>query len=213
VIPLQREGRERPVFVFPAGHDEVTALAIEAQVAVHVGRDRPFWGFGRDDPQLDGARASGIPGLAAEYEAQMRTIQGEGPFLLYANCAGGPYAWETAARLLAAGEGIAGMLFYEVPLDPNLTAPLPHFTPALMSEPRMPDGYRPQPLPVALTLVMTEFWRRRRWSVAWRAVALGGTRIVVISDQDVSDPSRREARIAGHVRDWIERAEARPRDG
>lgn len=123
VLPLQPEGAGRPVFVFPAGHNEINALAVEAGVAIRVGRDRPFWGFGRDDPGLDQARAGGIPAMAAAYIAQMRAIQGPGPYLLYANCAGGPYAWETARQLLDSGDEIAGILYYEVPLSPNFASP------------------------------------------------------------------------------------------
>src|SRR4029079_13992032 len=55
VVPLQREGAGRPVFVFPAGPEETAALTIEAQVASAVGRSHPFWGFRRHDPALEHA--------------------------------------------------------------------------------------------------------------------------------------------------------------
>jgi type IV pilus assembly protein PilM len=38
-VPLQPRGAGRPVFVFPAGHNETMAMAIEARVAGHVGRE------------------------------------------------------------------------------------------------------------------------------------------------------------------------------
>jgi acyl carrier protein len=211
VVPLQREGTGRPVFVFPAGHDDVSVLTVEAWMATHVGRDHPFWGFAREDPDLAEARAAGIPGLAAAYAARMRAIQGRGPFLLYANCAGGAYAWETASQLLDAGESIAGMLFYVVPLEARNIAPPRVFTPAQPTTPSNSSrAYRPHPLPVDLTLVMTEFWRDRRWSDAWRQVALGTVETVVISEEE-ERRSRREERLARHVRNWIEAAEARVR--
>ena len=214
VIPLQREGSGRPVFVFPAGHHELTALTVEARVAAHVGREHPFWGFGRDDPQLDRARAGGVVSMAAEYVAQMRTIQGKGPYLLYANCAGGAYAWEAARQLLAAGDGIAGILFFEVALDSALTSPGSGVTPAHVSAPPVaPEHYRPPPLPVDLTLLMTRFWQERRWSDAWQRVALGSAETVVIPGETETAFDHRDERIARHVHDWIEQAEARLHDG
>jgi acyl carrier protein len=214
VVPLQREGGGRPVFVFPAGHDEISALAVEAELAVRVGRDRPFWGFGRDDPRLDQAREQGIRGLAAEYAAQMRALQGEGPFLLAASCAGGAYAWETAAQLVAGGAEIAGMFFHEVPLDPRQTVSLPaRMTDESSTPAATAVEYRPQPLPVTLTLIVTEFWHERRWSEPWRSVALGGTSAIVLSEDAIADPASRQDRIARHMREWIETAEARLADG
>ena len=210
VFALQPEGSGRPVFVFPAGHNEAAALGVEARVANHVGRDRPFWGFGRDDPELDDARAGGIPAMASAYIAQMRAIQGNGPYLLYANCAGAPYAWDVARQLLRDGEAVAGMLLYEAPLRPEEIDPAPDMTPAFISSPP-PSAreYRPRPLPVDLTLLMTKFWWERGWSAAWERVALGRVETVVIPGETEKAFVNRDARIARHVRDWIDQAEAR----
>ena len=214
VVPLQREGSERPVFVFPAGHNELGALTIEARVAANVGRDHPFWGFGREGPELDRARAEGVPGVAAAYVAQIRGIQGSGPYLLYANCAGAPYAWEVARQLLGTGEAVAGMLFYEAPLFSEAVGPLPGVTPAqISSPPPTAQDYRPAPLPVDLTLLMTRFWWERGWSAAWQEVVLGSVETVVIPGETEKAFVNREERIAHHVRDWIARAEARVRRG
>jgi hypothetical protein len=197
VVSLQAAGAGRPVFVFPAGHHEPTAMTIEARVAAHVGRDHPFWGFGRDDPQLEGARADGVPALVAEYVAQMRTIQRQGPFLLYGNCAGGYLAWEAARQLLAAGEEIAGLLYFEAPLRPDLTSVTRH--------------YRPPALPVDLTHLMTKGWHARAWGTPWQRVALGSVETVVIPGETETAFDRREERIARHVREWIDKSETRIR--
>lgn len=212
VFPLQSQGPERPVFVFPAGHNEIAAMGVEARVAVHVGRDHPFWGFGRDDPGLDRAREGGVPAMAAAYVAQMRAIQRSGPYLLYANCAGAPYAWEVARQLLNDGVTVAGMLIYEAPLGPEAIGPLPGMTPAqISSPPPTARDYRPSPLPVDLTLLMTKFWWEQRWSAAWEQVALGSVETVVIPGETEKAFVRRDERIARHVRDWIEASEARVR--
>jgi acyl carrier protein len=213
VMPLQGEGSGRPVFVFPAGHGDVPALAYEAQVAVLASRTHPFWGFRREHPQLEEARQAGIPALVAEYVGQMRAIQNQGPYLLYGTCAGGYLAWEAARQLLAAGESIAGILFYEVFLRPDFDELLPGHTPAHISPSwSLSLYYRPQPLPVDLTVLETEEWRARCWSEPWRRVAAKGVDMISIpSDaegfQNIS--AKRKATLANQVRLWIDKAEAR----
>jgi acyl carrier protein len=212
VVPLQREGARRPVFVFPAGHDETVALGIEARIAAHTGRDHPFWGLRRDDPGLDRARADGVPGMATAYITQMRIIQGSGPYLLYANCAGAPYAWEVARQLLGDGEAVAGVLLFEAPLWSESLRMVPGVTPAQISSPApTARDYLPRPLPVDLTLLMTKFWWEQGWSAAWEQVALGKVETVVIPGETEKAFVDRDARIARHVREWIEQAEARIR--
>jgi hypothetical protein len=213
VAPLQLEGDGRPVFVFPAGHNETVSMAIEARVADHTGRDHPFWGFRRDDPGLDHARSGGVPAMAAAYIAQMRRIQERGPYLLYANCAGGIYAWEMARQLLSGGE-VASLLFYEVPFPGDGTESPPVITPATVSPPpAAADAYRPLPLPVNLTLIMTKFWHERGWGARWGWVALGAVETVVIPGETEKAFVRREERIARLVREWIDTAESRLREG
>ncbi len=200
VVPLQPEGSERPVFVFPAGHDEVRALAIDARVAAHVGRHHPFWGFRRDDSHFERVRAIGVPAMTEGYVAQMRAIQSAGPYLLFGTCIGGYFAWETARQLLAAGEEVGGVLFYEVPIRSDV---------ATAKRRGLARHYCPDPLPIPLTLLMTEAWRVRGWSVAWKEVVHGSIETVVIPGETETVFERREERIARHVREWIEHAERR----
>jgi hypothetical protein len=213
VVPLQREGTNRPVFVFPAGHGGLRALTHEAQVAALVGRDHPFWGLRREHPQILQARQIGIPAVATAYVRQMRTIQETGPFLLYAACAGGYLAWEAAKQLLAAGQKIAGILFYEVFLRPDFDALLKGLTPAHVTPQwSLSLYYRPQPLPVDLTLLMTEEWHSRRWSEPWRDVARGNLETIVMRDDasGVQDGAgRRQLMLAGYIRDWLATTDAR----
>lgn len=202
VVPLQPLGAGTPVFVFPTGHHEAGALATDARIAALVGQRHPFWGLRRDDPHFARVRAEGVPAMVTPWVEQMRAIRGAGPFLLFGNCAGGYFAWETARQLLAAGDEIAGMLFYEVPLRSDIDTASPR---------RLTDLYRPEPLPVGLTLLMTGFWAERGWSDPWRRVALGAVETVVIAGETEGGPADREARIARYVRAWIEQAEARVR--
>ncbi len=211
VIPLQRSGSAAPVFVFPAGHDEMRALAIDAQIANHVGGSRPFWGFRREESGLDRAREDGVPTLAAEYVRQMRAMQEHGPYLLFGNYAGGYLAWETARQLLAGGEE-AAILFYEVPLRADFDRLMPGVTPAHTSrEWHLSLYYRPVPLPVDVTHLMTDGWQARRWWQPWQRVVRGALDSVVISVAAIGAEqfmASRQEIIAGHVRSWIDRTEA-----
>jgi acyl carrier protein len=213
VIPLQRDGTRRPIFVFPAGHDEMRALAIDAQIAAHVGRDHPFYGFRRENEQLYQAHEDGVPTLAATYVEQIRAIQGKGPFLLFGNCAGGYLAWEVAKRLRVSGDDVAGILFYEVPLRPDFDRLMPGFTPAQTSRDWLLSlYYRPEPLPINLTHLMTDSWHARHSGAAWQKVSRGAYETVVIPVETIGARNfmaKRQEIIAGHVRDWIERAERR----
>jgi hypothetical protein len=216
VVPLQLEGTGRPVFVFPAADNEPGAIRTEARVANHVGWDHPFWAFGRDDAQLDLVREQGVAALIAEYIAQIRAIQATGPFLLYGNCIGGYAAWETARQLLDMGEEIAGMFFYEVPIRPDFATVLPghppvHSTRNIM---RLSHYYRLQALPIDLTYLMTESWQGWNSWAPWQDVVLGTFESVVLPNLSLGTQeflARREAMIAEHVRDWIDKSEARLR--
>jgi hypothetical protein len=214
VVSLQSEGARRPVFVFPAADNEPMAIAIEARVAAHVGRDHPFWAFARDDAQLDLVRDHGVVALAAGYIAQIQTIQEKGPYLLYGNCIGGYAAWETARQLLALGEEIAGMLFYEVPIRPDYASVLPGNPPVHKSRNlwRLSHYYRLQPLPIDLTYVMTESWGGREWWAPWQKLVYGTFQTAVLPSTALGTEAflaRREELIAGYVRDWIDQAERR----
>jgi thioesterase domain-containing protein/acyl carrier protein len=213
VVSLQREGAGRPVFVFPPGHGGLRALAYEAQVASLVGRHHPFWGFRREHLDIDRARQAGIPAVATEYVRQMRAVQERGPYLLYGTCGGGYLAWEVAKHLLAEGDEIAGILFNEVFLRSNFDELMEGSTPAHIS-PRwnLELFYRPQALPVDLTLLVSEEWLARRWSESWQRVALGTVETVVISDgssESIDVAARRRAALAEHIRAWIAKAKAR----
>jgi acyl carrier protein len=216
IVPLQREGTGRPVFVFPAGAGRLWHVTMDGQVATRVGRDHPFWGFQRDDANQDHQRSDEVETLAAQYVGWMRRIQGRGPYLLYALCRGGFLAWETARQLLELGEEIAGMLFFEVPLQADFAELPMGQSPAQISLSTNMAPYVPEPLPVDLTLLMSEGWRASERSSAWPQVARGSVETVVMP----GDTSRLIVHeiysigtelIADHVRNWLEQTEARVR--
>jgi hypothetical protein len=98
-------------------------------------------------------------------------------------------------------------------LRPDFDQPLPGVTPANITRPVLLSlHYRPQPLSIALTHLMTESWRDRGWWMPWQRVALGSYEPVVMSGEDELRQTAsdfREETIARHIRAWIEQAEAR----
>jgi hypothetical protein len=148
----------------------------------------------------------------------MRTIQGKGPFLLYAICGGGSLAWESARQLLACGQEIAGMLFYEVPFPRKLVR-------LAVGSSQVPSSewggagdswgrYQPPPLPVDLTQLMTEEWHANGRSAGWTQVAQGSNQTHLLPGEiyDGHDVyRRREHLIADRIRNWLETTEARLR--
>lgn len=213
VIPLQSQGGGKPVFLFPGGRGSRLVLSKDAQIAAMVGRRHPFYGFLREQPHIAPGRADWIAAMATDYVAHIRTVQDRGPFLLYGICSGAALAWETAGLLIASGETVAGLCFYEAPLPADFDEPgSPQMPPRPFSE-NMPP-YLPHPLNVDLTLLMSEGWQAKGKCDGWQRVARGPLRTVVMpGDTDTAKVhdlySRREAMIAGHLRDWLARMEDR----
>lgn len=208
VVPLHTMGARRPIWVFPGGMGGVWTLKRDAQVATLVGSGHPFFGFQRDPSPIGYGRDDWIEAVAATYVEQIRLIQGRGPYLLYGICAGGSLAWETAAQLLASGEKIAGMLFYEVALAPH------SYSATLPPQAGRSCRYRPVALPVNLTLLMTEAWQAQDRSAGWKLLAEGEVDAIVMPGDTPGAHNlyaNRMPTIAAHLRDWIARSEARLR--
>jgi hypothetical protein len=214
VVPLQPEGVGRPVFVFPAADNEPAAIVTEGKVAARVGDDHPFWAFARPASHYDLVHDHGVAALAAEYIVQMRAIQGEGPFLLSGACIGGYFAWETARQLVAQGEDVAGMLFRNVPLRPDFATVLPGHPPVRDSRNlwRLSHYFAFSPLPVDLTYIVTEDWLGRGWWEPWQEVVGGTFETRVLPNETLGTEAllaQWDELIAGHIREWIGRAEGR----
>jgi hypothetical protein len=209
MVTLQPDGAGRPVFVFPGGLGGKWILHRDARIADLVGRQHPFFGF-RRDRQRTAREGHTVPVMAAAYVEQIRTLQRSGPYLLYGICSGGALAWEAAAQLLAAGERIGGMLFFEAPLragHADITPAVPESRKAL---PGLVPPYAPKPLPVDLTLLMTEAWHRRGRSDGWAPLVRGRIEHILMPGDSPGAHNLyagREATIAAHVRDWIAQAE------
>ncbi len=159
LVPMHDgEGGPRTPFFLVAGmFGNVLNLR---QLAALLGRDRPFFGlqarglFGEEAPhqRLDEA--------AADYIAELRQVQPQGPYLLGGFSGGGLTALEMARQLRAEGEHVALLTLLDTPLPlrPHLTR-VDKVLIKLQEFKRKGPGYA------------REWWQARQ---AWKAAQLAG---------------------------------------
>jgi acyl transferase domain-containing protein/thioesterase domain-containing protein len=110
LVPIQPHGTRLP-FYCAAGQGG-NAMNLR-HLAVHLGGDQPFYGLqargvdGRLPPH------SSVESMAAEYIADMRRFQPEGPYFIGGYSGGGTAAFEMAHQLEAMGEEVAALVFLD----------------------------------------------------------------------------------------------------
>jgi amino acid adenylation domain-containing protein len=110
LVLLQPKGEEAPLFlVHPVGGDVLCYL----ELAGHLGPRRPVYGLQVSD-RVDGSSDKTIPGMAAEYIAEIQTRQSKGPYHLGGWSLGGIVAFEMAQQLRARGESVAMLALLDV---------------------------------------------------------------------------------------------------
>lgn len=103
LVPLQPAGGARPLFFVHAAGGNVVSYAALAR---HRGPGQPLYGLqsrgleGEDLPRTE------LEEMAADYLAQLRTVQPEGPYRLGGWSIGGVIAFEMTRMLEAAGEAV-----------------------------------------------------------------------------------------------------------
>ena len=106
-VPLRREGRELPFFLWHAAGGNV--LAYQPLVRA-LGPQVPVWGFEELDPAT-GART--VEEMATGYEERLRAVQPSGPYRLGGWSFGGLLAYEVAQRLRAAAEVVDLVVLFD----------------------------------------------------------------------------------------------------
>lgn len=122
LVPLHpgKRGARRPFFLVAGMYGNVMNLR---HLAGHLGADQPLYGIqargldGKEEPH------SSFEQMAADYLADVRALQPEGPYLLGGYSGGGITAYEMARQLRAAGEEVALLVFLDTPTptEPPLT--------------------------------------------------------------------------------------------
>ena len=110
----QGEGGAQPPFFLVAGmFGNVLNLRHLAQL---LGGDRPFYGLQARGLYGDAAPHGSLPEAAADYIAELRQVQPQGPYMVGGFSGGGLTAWEMARQLEAAGEVVSVLVLLDTPL-------------------------------------------------------------------------------------------------
>jgi thioesterase domain-containing protein len=110
LVPIKPRGSLPPFFCVHPDHGDVVAFVT---IARHLGEDQPFYAFRARG--LDGTEApwADLPAIAADYVAQMRTVQPSGPYFIGGHSLGVGIAFEMAQQLTAAGETVALVALFD----------------------------------------------------------------------------------------------------
>jgi thioesterase domain-containing protein len=104
LVPLQPAGERRPLFLAHAAGGHVVSYAALAR---HLGPGQPVYALqSRGLEEGETAPHARIADMAADYLAQLRAVQPEGPYRLGGWSMGGLVAFEMARLLAAAGEAV-----------------------------------------------------------------------------------------------------------
>jgi thioesterase domain-containing protein len=117
----QGEGGPRTPFFLVAG---MFGNVLNLRHLAHLlGNDRPFYGLQARGLYGDEKPHRTFEDAAADYIAELRTVQPEGPYLLGGFSGGGITAYEMARQLEAAGQRVALLVMLDTPLPmrPELT--------------------------------------------------------------------------------------------
>jgi amino acid adenylation domain-containing protein len=112
LLPLWQQGSEPPLFLVHGRHGQAFVSPHFMQL---LGNDQPAWAF--QARGLDGLQAphASIEDMAADYVAEMRKRQPQGPYWIGALCAGTFVAASMAIALRDAGEAVLPLLLLDPP--------------------------------------------------------------------------------------------------
>jgi amino acid adenylation domain-containing protein len=104
LVPIRAAGEELPLFFVHAAGGNVVSYAALAQ---HLGPRQPFYGLQSRGLEAEEHLHDRIEDMAADYLAQLRAVQKQGPYRLGGWSMGGLVAFEMARMLEAEGETVS----------------------------------------------------------------------------------------------------------
>ncbi|MEN8215020.1 MAG: amino acid adenylation domain-containing protein [Pseudomonadota bacterium] len=104
LIPIQPQGRSKPLFCLPGAGGNVIYLH---SLATNLGKDQPCYGL--QPPGLDGKSITPdtIEVLATNHINELQKVQPQGPYYIAGHSFGGKVAFELARQLEQRGETVA----------------------------------------------------------------------------------------------------------
>ena len=122
LVQLQRGRPDKPVFIFPGGGGDDSEFFYLMRLVRHLPPDYMVYAFrARGADGLESPHSC-VEGMAADYIAEILTVQPEGPYVLIGDCIGGAVAVEAARQLAANGQRIRTLIL----LDSDRPSTLKH---------------------------------------------------------------------------------------
>ena len=117
IMPIRAQGQQRlPLFAAHAAHGNV--LFYRALLA-HLSPDQPLHAIRARGLREGEAAHRSFEAMAADYVAEIRRIQPEGPYLLAGHCIGGLIAFAMAQQMRSMGQDVASVVMIDPDYHPN----------------------------------------------------------------------------------------------
>jgi acyl-CoA synthetase (AMP-forming)/AMP-acid ligase II/thioesterase domain-containing protein/acyl carrier protein len=123
LVQLQRGKPDKPLFIFPGGAGDDTEFFYMMRLVRHLSPDYMVYAFRARGADGLEAPHSSVEEMAADYIAEIRTVQPQGPYALIGDCIGGAVAVESARQLVANGQRIGTLIL----LDSEVPTTLKYF--------------------------------------------------------------------------------------
>jgi amino acid adenylation domain-containing protein len=104
LVPLKPSGNRPPFFCV---HPLAGGVGGYAALAHHMHANQPFYGLRAKGLDDEAKQALSLEALAADYVAEIRTLQPSGPYRLGGYSSGGLLAYEMSCQLTEAGEAVS----------------------------------------------------------------------------------------------------------
>jgi len=165
LVPVQPAGGARPLFFVHAAGGGVAAYAALAR---HLGPGQPFYALQARGLEGEAPPRLRVEEMAADYLAQLRTVQPGGPYRLGGWSMGGLVAFEMARLLQARGEAVELLALVDPPAPGAEAAAAPDEV-ALLAGFVMHLGLAPERIPLSREQAAA-LAPARRLERAWEAV-------------------------------------------
>jgi thioesterase domain-containing protein len=110
LVPVVREGEGPPIFFAPSAGSTFFPLV---KLARSLKNRRPFYVLDFVAMQEADPAQTGVEDISKSFLAEIRDVQGRGPYCLGGHCWGGTVALDVAAQLEAQGETVDMLILLE----------------------------------------------------------------------------------------------------
>jgi amino acid adenylation domain-containing protein len=136
LVRIKPGGSREPLFFTPGGDGAEGSLLVYAKLARFLGAERPFYALRARGINDDAAPHRTVEEMAADYLAEVKQVQPQGPYFFSGECVGGVIAYEMARQALVRGDDI-GLVVLLDSRPPRYASYLRHWLRYLSSRARI----------------------------------------------------------------------------